>query len=137
MDENELKTRINELKSDITKFNLVMALSTGASITQAMKEVGCSRSWFYGNVTEEERQNLIELAGELNAATKFRARQILEDAVVEAAQVKIAGLRSRHDTVKQGAATEILDRALGKANQTVTGKDGGEIVIRAIVDGQD
>lgn len=54
------------------------------------------------------------------------AVDLLAAAVVEAATVKIDGLQAGKDEVKQAAATEILDRVLGKAVQRVapTSPDG-------------
>jgi len=45
------------------------------------------------------------------------AEEILHDALIEAAEVKAAGLRSRDERVKQGASSEIIDRNMGKATQ--------------------
>lgn len=45
------------------------------------------------------------------------SRQILQRALVEAAQVKVGGLKSRKQTIAQSAATEILDRFHGKPRQ--------------------
>lgn len=47
------------------------------------------------------------------------AREILRRNVPKAAEIKAAGLDSRHERIRQDAATEILDRHLGKARQSV------------------
>jgi CRP-like cAMP-binding protein len=61
----------------------------------------------------------------------LRANMILDDAVIQAAEVKSAGLKDRDVRVRQAAATEILDRRVGKPTQKteLTGKDGGAIPI--------
>lgn len=51
----------------------------------------------------------------LSIAAVFAAKSMLENAVIKAALVKIGGLDSLDEAVKQRAATEILDRVLGKA----------------------
>jgi hypothetical protein len=128
MDENELKTALDALKTDRAKYDLVFAFADTGNITLALKNIGHSRSWFY-TLPDEEQQRLIQIAGELHANAKMRARQIIEEAIIEAAEVKAAGLRSRQENIRQASATEILDRNLGKPNQPITGKDGGALVI--------
>lgn len=51
---------------------------------------------------------------------------IIQANATKAAQVKVEGLDSKDEKVKQAAATEILDRNLGKAVQRseLTGADG-------------
>jgi hypothetical protein len=43
----------------------------------------------------------------------------LTDAVPDAARVKVDGLKSRDERIRQAAASEILDRELGGAVQKV------------------
>jgi hypothetical protein len=45
------------------------------------------------------------------------SREILRRALVEAARVKVEGLKSKRTNIKQAAATEILDRFHGKPRQ--------------------
>jgi len=45
------------------------------------------------------------------------AGEILHDAIVEAAEIKVAGLRSRNERMRQDVSSEILDRKLGKPTQ--------------------
>jgi hypothetical protein len=54
---------------------------------------------------------------------------ILHDAAIAAAQVKVAGLGSKSESVRQGAATEILDRNIGKPmqKQEISGPEGGPL----------
>lgn len=49
------------------------------------------------------------------------AREILRGALVEAAMVKIKGLESGDEKIRQNAATELIEWALGKATQPVNG----------------
>jgi hypothetical protein len=60
------------------------------------------------------------------------ADEILQDAVVEAAEVKVAGLRSRDERIRQGASSEILDRKVGKPPQKVEHDADGEVTIRVV-----
>lgn len=125
MDETALKTAINELKIDLVKFNYVFARSDGFSVEESAKKAKRSKSWFYA-MPKEDQEYLEMIAGELNAAAKIRAKQILEDAVVEAARVKVAGLKNSNARIKQDAATEILDRNGFKATQPIDLTTGGE-----------
>lgn len=47
------------------------------------------------------------------------SREILRKSLPLAATVKAAGLRTADDKIRQAAATEILDRFLGKASQSI------------------
>jgi len=60
--------------------------------------------------------------------------EILENEAVKAAMVKVAGLDSLDEIRRQDAATEILDRVLGKPTQRneVTGKDGEPLTVKFI-----
>ena len=48
---------------------------------------------------------------------KGQVMVILMDALAEAAKVKVSGLRSRREQVRQSAAEQIMDRVLGKSTQ--------------------
>lgn len=58
------------------------------------------------------------------------ARAILRQSLIKAAMVKISGLDSRDERIRQGSATEVLDRQLGKAIMRVTGAEGGAIPLK-------
>lgn len=128
MEEKELKLALDALKSDRVKYDLVFALADSRNTIEALKSIGRSTSWYH-SIPEDERNNILFLATELHANARMRAKEIFDAAIVEAAEVKINGLRSRNEKIKQDSATEILDRTLGKPNQPITGKDGGAIVI--------
>ncbi len=59
---------------------------------------------------------------------------ILADSISKAALVKVAGLDSEDERIKQMSATEILDRYFGKAKQRTehTGEAGGPVVIKMV-----
>ena len=131
---DDLRTILDQLSDQ--RLDYVMARSRVNSDAAGMKDAGLSRATFYGWPTEE-RERLNELAQRVKREVALRATMILQGAAEEAAQVKITGLRSRNEHVKQDVATEILDRIIGKAaNKTeITGKDGGAIVINWDDDG--
>lgn len=121
-----LRTQIENLEP--LKAQWVYARATVRTDKEAYRAIGVSHSAFY-KWPEKERAELREMAGRLKADVQLRVMQMLEDAAEDAAQVKVAGLKSRHDSIKQSVASEILDRVLGKAiqRQEVTGEDGGAV----------
>ena len=71
----------------------------------------------------------IELLGDDGV---IMADEILQDAVIEAAEVKVGGLRSRDERIRQGASSDILDRKVGKPLQKQESKHDGEVTIRVV-----
>lgn len=125
---DDLRTILDQLSDQ--RLDYVMARSRVNSDAAGMKEANLSRTTFY-SWPLEERERLNDIAQRVKREVALRATMILHAATEEAARVKIAGLRSRNEHIKQDVATEILDRIVGKAaNKTeVTGKDGGAIII--------
>jgi hypothetical protein len=121
---DDLQTVLNQLEDN--RLDYVRARSLVNSDAQAIKDIGISKTAFY-KWPAEEREKLNELAQQLKRATVARAIMALQAAAEEAALVKIAGLKSRDERLKQSAATEILDRNIGKPSQSIKlGGDGGE-----------
>lgn len=60
------------------------------------------------------------------------AQHVLARSLAKAALVKAAGLDSGDERIRQAAATEIIDRAMGKATQRteVSGPGGGDIPVK-------
>lgn len=96
---------------------------------EAAKKVGIHRTtvsrW-------ENKADLDAAVLRLLASPTEAVMAILHDAAIEAARVKVEGLKSRSESVKQGAATEILDRNIGKPKQSheITGKDGEPLLVK-------
>ena len=76
------------------------------------------------------------LADDLHIERRIQAELILAQALPQAALVKVDGLKEKDARVRQDAASDILDRGLGKATQRqeITGKDGGPIETKEISD---
>ena len=66
----------------------------------------------------------------------MRAIMVLQEAAEEAARIKVTGLQSRNERIKQDAASEILDRVAGRAAQRIehTGEDSSAITIKVLRD---
>ena len=134
MTESGIYQKLEDLKAlNRERFDYVLARSRLSTIAASLAEINKSDAWYY-RFSEEERAYLEQLATELHYERKVQAEQILDQAVVDAALVKVEGLRSRRENIKQEAATEILDRNLGKPKQPteLTGKDGGAVIIQVI-----
>lgn len=60
------------------------------------------------------------------------AYDILEGNVVKASMVKVAGLDSTEEKVRQDVASEVLDRVMGKPTQRqeISGPDGGPVELK-------
>ena len=121
MNESELEKTLNELKFDMEKYNLVYAMSEGFSVEESLKKIGRSKGWFYDRLPKDEQNRLKAIACELNANTTAKVRLILDDAKVKAAKVKVAGLDSRDERIKQSASSEIIDRTIGKVPTPING----------------
>lgn len=119
MNESELKQALDELKIDRYKYAFVYNLSTGVSVTDALKLSNRSKGWFYDGMPKEEQKRLIEIATELSVAPTIKAKEIIEGALSEAAEVKVSGLQSRNERIRQDTAAELLDRGLGKSTSNV------------------
>ena len=91
----------------------VLARSECVSNSEALRKCGFSQGW----LSKRDIEDLNSRADSLRKDKAIRASMLLADAVEEAARVKVAGLKSRDDRVKQAVATEIIDRELGKVLQ--------------------
>lgn len=129
---DSLRTEIDALEP--LKAQWVYARATVRSDKGAYEAIGVSRSAFY-KWPASERDVLREMAQRLKADVQLRIMQMLEDAAEKAARVKVDGLTSRKELVRQGVASEILDRILGKPTQRqeLTGAGGGPLQQNVVV----
>lgn len=86
-------------------------------------------SWRYKGIPVDEALQLMGLDGVSVAIEMIRR------SAPKAAAVKVAGLESEDERIRQNVATEVLDRGLGKPGQSVeiSGPGGGPIEIDMIV----
>lgn len=115
-----LVVRISALKSTHRKLpEFVVALSISRSKTEAVKRIRMSMAWL-----ESQPKDIVEkceeLADEMRMEPLLLARTILSEGLVKATMVKVQGLDSRKEALRQRVATEIIERNLGKANQPQT-----------------
>lgn len=120
---NNLRTELDKLKDK--RLDYVMERAKSETDIAAYKKAGISKTTFFA-WGKEEREHLNEVAQMIKRETATRAIMVLQDAAEEAARVKVAGLKDRDARVKQAAATEILDRTIGKSMEKVDLTSGGE-----------
>jgi hypothetical protein len=117
---NTLQERLDTIKDlNRGRFDYVLERSKTPqpSIDQACRNIGKTKSWFYQQLSENEREDLEKLAEDLHKSKAIHALVILENATEQAAQVKVNGLSARDPRIQQAASTEILDRVIGKPTQ--------------------
>lgn len=73
----------------------------------------------------------------MQAQARDAAIEILANSTVKASMVKVAALDSGNEKARQDAATEILDRTLGRAAQPLVGAGGGPIQIEDVNETRD
>jgi len=112
---DDLSTKLDKI-DDSKKLDYVLERAEVHTPTEACKNAEISRGTYY-NWGKVEREYLNNLADALRLETALKARLILRGATKDAALVKVKGMTSKNEHVKQSAATEILDRMLGKPTQ--------------------
>ena len=128
---DEIRTELDKLEDK--RLDYVMARSLVTSDSAGYINAGISKTAFY-KWSVDERDRLNELAQAVKRQTVIRAIKTLQDAADEAALVKVAGLKERDPRVRQSAASEILDRTVGKAADKIDVQSGGEAGLKIIVE---
>ena len=120
---DDLRTILEQLEAPWYEY--VWERSRTNTDSAAYRAAGVSRSSFY-NLDAEERNRLNTIADALHRDRILAAEIELRNAALEAAIVKVAGLKERDRKLRQAVASEILDRIVGKPTQRqeVTGPDG-------------
>ena len=113
----DLKQELEQL--DDNRLAFVLARSKTTSTKQACKDADISTSTFY---SWDDRENLERLANEMKVDRAVEVEMRLRDALPDAVQVVIDGLKERRYTTQFKAAVEILDRTLGKPTQKIDQK---------------
>lgn len=113
----DLISRLQQLTPN--ELDFVMARSSHNSVKEACKEAGLSQSTVYG---WDNREELEEIALALRLDRHVEVELKLREALPDAVQTIIDGLRERRYDTKFKAAVEILDRTLGKPTQKIDQK---------------
>lgn len=107
----------------------VISRAKSVSTAEALRNAGLGKNVYY-KWPEEEREQLEEISFRLQREQAVQALLILQDATKKAAEVKVEGLKSRDEKIKQNVATEILDRTVGKASDKIDITSGGEPIVK-------
>ena len=117
---------------DSREIDYVQARANAKSNAEALRMCGFSRGW----LAAHDKDDLNERAMAFKTDNVLKAQIILDQAVELAAKIKVEGLQSRNEYVKQGASSEIMDRRMGKATQKIeqTTEHDGKIEFRWVDD---
>lgn len=105
---------------DPTELDYVMARSSSASVKEACEKIGLSQSTLYG--WKERRDELEQLAAALRLDRHVEVELKLREALPDAVQVVIDGLKKHKYSEQFRAAVEVLDRTLGRPTQKIDQK---------------
>ena len=122
----DLIKQLQEL--DPNELDYVMARSSCNSVKEACKQIGLSPSTLYG---WDNREELEDLATALRLDRHVEVELKLREALPDAVEVVIEGLKERRYNNKFKAAVEILDRTLGRPTQKIDQKTevSGQVVV--------
>ena len=129
MQENQEKSRLQTILAQLTKnqIRFVVAMQEHKTKEDAAKSLKLKTDTVY-HWDKELIDEAIRLMAEDVAGSALEQHRL---AANKAAAVRIAGLDSKNELVRQKAASEILDRILGKVAQGV--ELGGEGKIELVV----
>jgi hypothetical protein len=127
MQENQEKSRLQTILAQLTKDQLrfVVAMQEHKTKDAAAKALHMKPDTVYHWDAEliDEAINLMALDIVNSALEQHRL------ATNKAAAVRVAGLDSKNEVIRQKAAADILDRTLGKVMQNVDVTSGGKELI--------
>lgn len=127
---NPSSERLKEILAELTtdQIRYVVARQDVATDKGAAQNVGISPDtvsrWKRDEVPIDEAVRLMAFDG-LAMALHIRQRNL-----AKAMSVKVAGLNSDDERIRQGVATEIVEWELGKSAQPITNKEGEPFVLR-------
>ena len=124
MEENQEKQKLQTILAQLTKDQLrfIVALQEHHTKDAAAKAIGVKVATVYNWPADliDEAARLMALDA-VHAAIELRQRNL-----VKAVGVKVAGLDSKNEIIRQKAATEIMEWELGKASQPIDHTTKGE-----------
>ena len=103
----------------------VIAMLDSSTKKEAAELIGMKPDTIY-----HWKADVDSLIAVIEADRQAAALVILSNQAPMAAMVKVAGLESGNESIRQGASSEILDRVLGKPmqRQEITGKGGDPLI---------
>lgn len=113
----KLRAEIERIDDDL-KRAYVLERSKVNTDKDGYTNVGFSRGTFY-NWPAAEREYLNNLAQRIRTEVSLQIMLRLQEAGLEAVEVKVGGLQVRDQRIKQKASTEILEWVIGKPSQAL------------------
>jgi hypothetical protein len=134
--QKSISERIDEILGKLSKdqVRFVVALQEYPTKKEAAHAIGLQADTVYRWNGE------IEEVARLMAHERLEAAKVLrKNALIKAIMVKIAGLDSGDEALRQKVATEIIEWELGKAlqKQELAGPDGDRLIIQYVNDWRD
>lgn len=124
MEESQEKQKLQTILAQLTKDQLrfIVALQEHHTKDAAAKAIGVKVATVYNWPADliDEAARLMALDA-VNAALELRKRNL-----IKAVGVKVAGLDSKDERIRQNAASEIMEWELGKASQPIDHTTKGE-----------
>jgi hypothetical protein len=113
---------------DIEERRYVFARALTTNDKEAYEEIGVSYNWLKGH----DKDKLNGIAAELVKDVGFQIMQLIKSHGVKAAKEIIKELDDRDVHVRSSAATQIIDRIIGKPTQSVDQKteQSGELKVK-------
>ncbi|MPQ32457.1 helix-turn-helix domain-containing protein [Clostridium estertheticum] len=109
---------------DDNKLQCIQLIVKGESKTEIAKLIKVSRKTIYNWIEDEEFKK--ELS-EMREESKNRAKEIINNEAVKAAKIVVDLMqKAKSEKVRYGAASDILDRGLGKATSRMELSDSRE-----------
>lgn len=122
-------TRLDEIKAQLSADQL--AFLAERVLCRTDKEAAESLGFGYSTVLSWPEKRIINEAVNLILEDSLDlARDLLKRNLVRAAKVKVRGLDSRKASIAQAAATEILDRFMGKPTQAINATLTADIAVK-------
>jgi len=120
---------------DIEERRYVFARALVSTDKEAYEEVGVSYNWLKAH----GKDKLNNIAAELVKDVGFQMMQLFKQYGVDAAKEIIAELRDRDVRIRSQAATQIIDRVIGKPTQNVIADidQSGKVTIEYVNDWRD
>ena len=112
-----LRAEIDKIDDDL-KRAYVLERSKVNTDKDGYTNAGFSRGTFY-NWSPDERDYLNGLAQRIRTEVALQIMMRLQEAGLDAVEVKIGGLKVRNENIKQKASTEILEWLIGKPSQSL------------------
>lgn len=124
--EKSISEKLKEVMARLSKDQLrfIIAIQDYPSKKEAAEAIGIKPDTVYrwnGDIEEAVRLFALD---RIETARQMRVMNL-----IKAMAVKIAGLDSDDEALRQKVATEIIEGELGKASQPLTGEGGGPLTV--------